>query len=256
MTIQPSGDFPLPGVGGLLRGVEAAASGAILIAFVAVGYTLLTLDRRREGSPNRDDTQIGLKLVLWGVVVAGVMVAAGGLEELLAFVLGGFKGGWKAMRGPIAAVAAGVLPAGAVWKLMLPRCNGAERPQVERLALGLIAVLTAATMMVGLNGFLAALLAGAPWATIASQLAKLGVWGGLGVLAATRLGLMSGWRAMPPRMPMAPPMAPPMQGTPGMPPLGGGYPPQGGYPPPQGGGYPPQGGGYPPQGGGGGWPQQ
>lgn len=257
MRIQPSMDLPTPpGVDAVMQGVQAAVSSAALVGFVAIGYTLIVLDRRRDASPARDDTQVGLKLALWGVILAGVLTAAGGCEDLLAFVLGGFKGGWKAMRGPLATIVAGALPVAAVWKLMLPRTNGAEKPYVERLALGAIAVLASAATLIGLQGFLTDLLAASPWAQIAAGLSQAGVWGGLAVLAASRLGLMSGWRAMPPRMPvapMAPPMAPP--GGAGMPPLGGGYPPpQGGGYPPQGGGYPPQGGGYPPQGGG--WPGQ
>ena len=90
------------GGGGLadlvLGGAETAVAGALLVGFVAAGYALITIDRRRDGSTSRDDGQVGLKLALWGVIVAGVVMAAGGLGDLLAFVLGGFKGGWAGLE--------------------------------------------------------------------------------------------------------------------------------------------------------------
>ena len=66
----------------------------------------MALDRRRDGSPSRDDGQIGLKLVLFGVLATAVIVTAAGTQQLLAFVLGGFKGGWAKMRGPLATMIA------------------------------------------------------------------------------------------------------------------------------------------------------
>jgi len=240
------------------RGVAAA----LIVGFVVTAYFLVTLDRRRDGAPSRDDPQVGIKLVLWGLLVGAVVMAAGGAESLLAFVLGGFKGGWAKMRDPLATIAAAGAVGAGVYMLFLPKTNHLERPYAERLALGALGALLGASALLSLDSFLGALLAGKPWAEIAAGLAGVGVNGGLALLAVTRLGAMSGWR-MAPRMPQMP-MAPPMTGQPqgGMPPLGGGYPPQGGGYPPQGGGYPPQGGGYPPQGGGyppqggGGWPQQ
>ena len=58
---------------------------------------LLTLDRQRGNSVSKDDTQAGLKIVLFGIVLAGVVMAAGGAQSLLAYVFAGFKGG----SGPI-----------------------------------------------------------------------------------------------------------------------------------------------------------
>jgi hypothetical protein len=245
-----------------------AAVAGIGLAFIGFAYLLVTLDRRREGSPSRDDTQVGIKLVIWAVVAIAVLQVAQGAESLLAFVLGGFKGGWAFMRGPIATIAAGVVIGGGLYLLFLPRTNNADKPQAERFAVGFVGAALALAALASLDQFLTALLAGAPWAMIAAGLAGVGVYGGLGLLAIARFGSMSGWTVAP-RAPMGmPPMAgqPPQQGMPplggGYPPQGGGYPPQGGGYPPQGGGYPPQGGGYPPQGGGyppqggGGWPQQ
>ena len=217
----------------------------VAAVFVALGYLAISLDRRRETSPSRDDTHVGLKLVIWGILIASVLVAASAAEELLAFVLGGFKGGWAVMREPVASLIAAGGVGGAVYTMFLPRTNNNERPQVERLAVGAVAALLGAGALAALDVFLNALLGGRPWAEISAGLAGVGVNGGIGLLALTRLGALSGWRAAP-RLPQMP-MAPPMSGTPmppsstGMPPLGGGYPPQGG------GGYPPQGGGWPGQ---------
>ena len=63
------------------------------VAFVVAAYFLLTLDRARANSLSKDDTQAGLKIVLFGVMLAGVVMAAGGAQMLLTYVFGGFKGG-------------------------------------------------------------------------------------------------------------------------------------------------------------------
>jgi len=222
------------------RGLMAAAA----IAFVAVAYLVITLDRRRDASPSRDDAQVGIKLVIWGLMLAAVLFAADATQDLLAFVLGGFKGGWSVMRGPIASLVAAGAVGGAVYLMFLPRTNNNERTQVERLGVGTLAVMLGVGALVSLDAFLNALLGGKPWAEIAAGLAGVGVHGGLGLLAITRLGALSGWRAAAPRIPQMP-MQPPMSGTP-MPPTGTGMPPLGG-------GYPPTSGGYPPTGG---WPGQ
>jgi hypothetical protein len=206
---------------------------ALLFAFVS--YVFLTLDRRREGSPSRDDNQVGLKVLLFSALAVATLLAAEGARELLAFILGGFKGGWKAMRGPLAATLAGGGVAGAIYFLLLPRTNHTEKPQAERLAVGMVGVWLGGLALGALATFLEAVLSGSAWKTISEALATIGVAGGVGVLMILRLGALSGWRAMPrvPPMPMSPPMTgqPPGGYPPGsMPPLGGGYPPQGGWP--------------------------
>jgi hypothetical protein len=251
MDFQPGMPDPGDMMEAMGPSVGRALAGSLIVGFVLIAYFAILFDRRREGSPSRDDTQIGIKLVLWALLIGAVAMAAGGAEALLAFVLGGFKGGWASLRGPLATIAAAGGVGAAVYLLFLPKTNHLERPQIERLAVGALAAILGAAALVSLDTFLNALLAGKPWAEIAEGLAGVGVNGGLGLLAVTRLGTMSGWRAAPRVPPM--PMSPPMTGQPPQP-LGGGYPPQGGYPPP-GGGYPPPGGGYPPQGGGG-WPGQ
>lgn len=250
-SLQPGMPDPSDMLDAMGPSVGRALAGSLIVGFVLVAYFAILFDRRRENSPSRDDTQVGIKLVLWAILIGAVAMAAEGAEALLAFVLGGFKGGWSSLRGPLATIAAAGGVGAGVFLLFMPKTNNLERPQIERLAVGGLAALLGAAALLSLDEFLNALLAGKPWADIAKGLAGVGVNGGLGLLAITRLGAMSGWRAAP-RIPQMP-MSPPMTGQP-PPPLGGGYPPQGGGYPPQGGGYPPQGGGYPPQGGG--WPGQ
>src|SRR5678810_768290 len=70
---------------------------ALAVGFIVFAYLVITLDRRRDSSPSKDDTQAGIKIVLYGLTLAGITIATAGVQELLGFVLGGFKGG----AGPI-----------------------------------------------------------------------------------------------------------------------------------------------------------
>ena len=67
------------------------------VAFVAAAYFFITLDRQRATSPSKDDTQVGIKLVLFALILAGIGIALGGVNILLSYALSGFKGG----AGPI-----------------------------------------------------------------------------------------------------------------------------------------------------------
>ena len=225
----------------------------IAVAFVVLSYLVLTVDKLRATSTSKDDTQVGLKLVLFGVLFGGVLFASGGAGKLVAYVLSPFKGG----AGPIKALLPDLLVGAAavfgVSMLLLPRTNSATAKQPERFFLGGLALAFMVTAMAALYGVLDGLINDKGWESTSKALAGLAVSGAIGLIALTRFGSISGW-TMPPPRPAAPQM-PPQQGG-GYPPQGGGYPPQGGGYPPQGGGYPPQGGGgYPPQGGGGYPPQ-
>ena len=239
-----------------------AANPALIITplFVALGYLFILLDRR-EDRPSKDDKQIGSKLVLWSFILAGIGGILGGADSLIVFVLGGFKGGFSMVKMPLASLISGVVVAGAFALLFLPRTNNATASQVERYAMGVLALVTGLLAIVSLNQLIMGLFAGAKWNMMSSSLAHIVVYGAAAAVALSRHGQMSGWTAPPPRPTMPSPGYPqqggggyPQQGG-GFPPAGGGYPPQGGGYPPQGGGYPPQGGGYPPQGGGGYPPQ-
>jgi hypothetical protein len=226
------------------------------IIFVGAGYFFLSLDRHRANSASKDDTQVGLKLVLYGLVLAGISMAAGGVTTLLAFIFGGFKGGSLPIRQALPTIIVGGLVVVVIAKALLPRTNAATQKQPERYLLGALGIQYGVFAIIAVNGLLGGLFLEAPWAYTSSNLASVAVSGAIAFLAITRFGALAGWTAPPPSAPMYPPQQgyPPPQQQ-GYPPPGGGYPPQGGggYPPQGGGGYPPQGGGgYPPQGGGGG----
>jgi len=223
------------------------------IVFVGAGYFFISLDRQRATSASKDDTQVGLKLVLYGLILAGVSIAASGVTTLLSFIFGGFKGGSLAIRMALPSIIVGALVVLIVAKAMLPRTNAATQKQPERFLLGALGIQYGVFAILAVNGLLSGLFLEQPWGYTSGNLAAVAVSGAIAFLAISRFGALAGWTAPPPP---AAPMYPPPQGG-GYPPQGGGYPPQGGgYPPPQGGGYPPQGqgGGYgPPQGGGGGY---
>ena len=235
----------------LIAQVMSYLTMAITPAFVVIGYFFILLDRR-EDRPSKDDKQIGTKLVLWAFILSGIAMILGGADSLIAFVLGGFKGGFAVIKYPLAGIISGVVIAGAFGLLFLPRTNNATAQQVERYAMGALALGTGLVAVASLNSLIVGLFAGLKWGQMSSSLAHMVVYGAGAGFALLRHGGMSGWTAPPPR-PQMPGAGYPPQGG-GYPPQGGGYPPQGGGYPPQGGGYPPQGGGYPPQGGG--YPQQ
>ena len=237
------------------------------IAFVFAAYFVITIDRGRATSPHKDDTQVGIKLVLFGFLLAGLQIAVGGADQLLSYVFGGFKGGSLPVRAAMPSILVGGVVIAVVAKLLLPRTNAETFRQAERYMLGVVALQYGVIAILGLSGIVTGVFMEAKWAYLSGSVATTLVSGAVGFLALSRFGAASGW------VQPAPPPAPPAYGGPpqggyGGPPQGGyGAPPQGGYggPPPQGGGYggpPPQGGGYgppggggfPPPGGGGGYP--
>ena len=248
---------------GALGGKEVTAilGTVAAIVFVGAGYFFLSLDRHRANSASKDDTQVGLKLVLYGLVLAGISIAAGGLTTLLAYIFGGFKGGSLPIRQALPTILVGGLVVVVIAKALLPRTNAATQKQPERYLLGALGIQYGVFAIIGVNGLLSGLFLEAPWAYTSANLASVAVSGAIAFLAITRFGALAGWTMPPPSAPAYPPQQggyPPQQQG-GYPPQGGGYPPQGGGYPPQGGGYPPQGGGgggYPPQGGSGGYGPQ
>ena len=227
---------------------------ALAPVFVLFAYFAIVLDRRRDNSPSKEDTQVGLKLAILGLSLSAVGLVAAGVNGLLAFILGGFKGGAQPIKDAIAPLVTGAGVAFALFTIILPRTNNATMRQPERMMLGLMTVTYGFMAIIMSYLFIDGLFNSQPWGMTSSFLATLLVNGAVGFLALNRLGQASGWvQPVRPAAPMPPAGYPPQQGG-GYPPQGGGYPPQqgGGYPPQQGGGYPPQqGGGYPPQGGGG-----
>lgn len=231
---------------GLVGLLPSLLSALPAILFVAAAYLIITLDRGRENSPSKDDTQVGIKLVLWGLTIAGIGLASGGLTGFLAHALGGFKGGGGPIKIAMPSIIVGAVTALVMLKVLLPKTNNGTARQPERYALGYLSIMYGALALGALNQVLTGLFASAPWAMTSSAVASLLVSGGIGFLSLLILGARSGWAG--PAVPQMPMQQPPQQG-------GGGYPPQGGGYPPQGGGYPQQGGGGYPQQGGGGYPQ-
>jgi hypothetical protein len=209
-------------------------------AFVVLGYLAILLDRRRDGSASRDDRQVGLKLIVFGLGLAGLAFAATGAHTLLAYVLGGFKGGTEAIKSSLANLISGGAVVAGVLLVLLPATNTKEQPQVERYAIGAVGVVAGFGTVMAFNQFVHGLFTGAGWSHTSARLAELLVSGGAAFLAITRLGALSGWTS-----PLRSAAAAAAYGQTG-------YAQQPGYPQqPAGGGYPPPtggtGGGYPPR---------
>jgi hypothetical protein len=225
----------------ILPAITAGATAGFLI----VAYYFIQQDRSRPNSVTKDDSQVGIKLVLYALALTALTLAVGGASSFLGYALGGFKGGSATLKAALPPVLVGGGATAAILFAFLPKTNAATQKQPLRFFLGALAVQHAALAILALNDVLTGLFTDAPWALTSRHLAVLIVEGAVGFYALLQFGKISGWT-------MAPPAAqyPPQAGG------GGGYPPQGGggYPPQGGGGYQ-QGGGYPQQGGGG-YPQQ
>ncbi|HEY4177444.1 MAG TPA: hypothetical protein VGM90_11445 [Kofleriaceae bacterium] len=249
---------------------DAAAGGLAIaqaIAFVAGAYFFIQWDKNRTGSANKDDTQVGLKLVLFAIILASISILTGGVEHLLGFILGGFKGGSMPVRASLPPIIVGGGAVFVVLKMLLPRTNHAEYPQSARFTVGWLALTYGVASVIHVYGFLMGLFTGAEWYRTSSELGAAFVSIAFAFPALRSFGGMSNWTEPPPPAnpygaypggPSGPNMGVPGSGMPpggsgGYGPPGGGAPPGGGYGPPGGGGAPPGGGGYGPPGGGGGY---
>jgi hypothetical protein len=242
-------------ISGYLPEVYGLGAPIFALFFVLFAYYMINLDRARGGSTSKDDTQVGLKLVLFGFMMASVMLVANGIEYFAMYILNGFKGGTGVFKVALPPIIVGAAIVALIRQMLLPRTNAATATEPEKMMYGALALLYGLMALLAMSELVTGLFQDVPWNRNSMSFSSLIVGGLITGYAILRLGVRSGWVAPPP-----PPMAPPQQSS-GMPPQGGGYPPQGGGYPPQGGGYPPQGGGYPPQGGGyppqgGGYPPQ
>ncbi len=171
-----------------------ATSTYLVAAFIALGYFAVLLDRRRDGSPSAADNQVGIKLVLYGLAIAGVLVVVSGLQHLFTYVLGGFKPTEVLKDAGADLVSGGFVTLG-VLALALPRTNARTMPQVERYAWGLIALYTGITAVLALQAVIHNVFMSAPWGQIAGGLAQLFAYAVVSVLAIARLGRLSAWGA-------------------------------------------------------------
>jgi len=188
------------------------------VVFVAVGYLVISLRGMAK-----DDPQVGLKLVLFGLLLACIQLAARGASDFLGFALGGFKGGSTVAKEAIPPIMVGGVVGWVIAKLLIVRTNYATHRQIERFFLGTIGVAYGAAAIVVVDGTLTAVFTDAAWRHTAHGLATTGVVGALALYAISRFGALSGWSVpvMAPPPPPAPP--PPSNATP--PPIGYGPPP-------------------------------
>jgi hypothetical protein len=175
-------------------GGGGTVSAMLVGVFLVLGYFAVLIDRRREGSPSRDDNQVGIKLVLYGVAIVAMLMVVGGLQRLFEYVLGGFKP-IEVLKQAGAALVAGGFVALGVIALALPRTNARAMPQVERYAWGLIALYTGITAVFALHLVVEGVFMSQPWAQIAGFLAQLFAYGVVTILAIARLGRLSSWGA-------------------------------------------------------------
>ena len=146
-----------------LLGAELAPVAAI--AFVFVGYVMVTIDRTRATSPSRDDYQVGLKLVLFGLLLAGVQLLASGVSGFLGFALSGFKGGSTVAKMTIPPIIVGGLTMLGIEKGLLPRTNRGLFRQAERYFLGAVGASFGAIAILQLDLMLTNLFVDGSWGT-------------------------------------------------------------------------------------------
>ncbi|MEM9494297.1 MAG: hypothetical protein AAGC55_34445, partial [Myxococcota bacterium] len=183
-------------------GVGIALYGAA-IAVLFFGYFYIFWDKRNDESKNKDDGQVGLKLVLYALILVALAIAVGGLQGILGWLLSGAKGGSGPIKAGLAHIVAGGAGIAGIMFLFLPRTNAKDYPQAERFALGAVAALAGISTIVSLDALLSSLLGGGNWSSGgAAATASLLVSGGLMMLSLTRFGAMSGWTA--PARPAAP----------------------------------------------------
>src|SRR5262249_32965665 len=116
------------------------APGLAIGTSVAVGYAffallLITLDRFRPGSTSKDDTQAELKILLFALALIGLALGAGGVTDLAASILGGFRGGVDAIKAVLAPIVVGGGTLAAILLMFLPRTNARTARGAEALAL-------------------------------------------------------------------------------------------------------------------------
>ena len=89
-----------------------------------LGYLMITIDRSRANSQSKDDTQVGIKIVLYGIILAGVCWRRAVSTSSPTYVFAGFKGG-RADQVALPPIVVGALTS-CVAKVLLPRTNAAN----------------------------------------------------------------------------------------------------------------------------------
>src|SRR4051794_39442808 len=137
------GDQPTLGATHERPGMErilGSSSGLFAGVAIAIGYAFLalvviTLDRFRPASTNKDDTQVELKILLYALGLIGLFAAADGVTGLIASIVGGFKGGGAAIKAVLAPIVVGGGVVAGIALAFLPRTNASTSRTAEALAL-------------------------------------------------------------------------------------------------------------------------
>lgn len=183
----------------------------LTLMFVGIGYVAIFIDRMRAASPNRDDGQVGLKLVVYGLAMTGLALVALGVVRLLSTILGGFHDFVHAVRINVPAIIVGAGVLVGLVKMVLPRTNYLTFRQVERYATGLLALEYGIASIVIVYFLLTDIFLAGSWSEISDEAARAVVYVVIAGAALMRFGSASGW-SMPVR-PMPPP-PPPAQSEP------------------------------------------
>jgi hypothetical protein len=201
-----------------LAEVTAAASfySALFLTFVfvAVGYIAIVIDRARAGSPGRDDTQAGLKLVVFGLAMAALSLVVLGVVRLLSTILGGFHDFVHSVRINVPAMIVGAGVLAGLATLVLPRTNHASHRQVERFATGLLTLQYGIAAIVMVYFLLTDVFLAGSWAEISDEAAHTVIYVVVAGAALLRFGSASGWSAPTPRPLPPPPLPEPQQAVP------------------------------------------
>jgi hypothetical protein len=182
----------------LIQLAQLASPGVLL---VVVGYLYIAIDRNRANSTTKDDTQVGIKLVLFALTMVGIGLAAGGLQSILGYALGGFKGGGGPLKLYLPPVIVGAVVVLVMLLALLPRTNAATQKQPERFFLGILALVYGGASILSLNTLLQAVFTSAGWPAMAGAIASLVVNAAIGFMALIRFGAVSGWKAPVAAMP-------------------------------------------------------
>src|ERR1041384_7875779 len=95
-----------------MENLLGSAGGTVAGMAVAVGYAffalfVITIDRFRATSASKDDTQVELKVALYGLALMGLVLAPDGVTTLIAAITSGFKGGGDAIKLALAPIVVG-----------------------------------------------------------------------------------------------------------------------------------------------------
>jgi hypothetical protein len=179
--------FDFLSAGGLLLSVGAPT-------LLVLAYLFTAWERRREGADD-SDTQVGLKLVLYTLMVVALGMAASGLSAAAFWLVSGTQAGFDTLKGGLGSIIAGGGVLVALFLLVLPRTNAATETRSSRFFLGYVAAVSGLIAIASIDSLANSLIYWSDWASVAGPLSSVIVYGGLAFLALNRFGVLSGWTA-------------------------------------------------------------